>query len=143
MLEPVTEAVRLVIWDLDETFWEGTLPEGPIAPRPETRTLVTELARRGIISSICSKNDFEQVRTTLQAQGLWDYFIFPSINWEPKGPRVGALIEAIQLRPESVLFIDDNPSNLEEVRHFNPQVRLAGVDLIPRLLDDPALAGKS
>lgn len=139
----MTEAVRLVIWDLDETFWKGTLSEGPIAHLPETRTIVTELARRGIVSSICSRNDFEPVRATLQAQGLWDYFIFPSINWDPKGPRIDALIEAVQLRAETVLFIDDNPSNLEEVRHFNPQVQVAGVDLIPRLLDDPLFVGKS
>ena len=139
----MTEPVRLVIWDLDETFWRGTLTEGPISLLPETRGIVTELAHRGIVSSICSRNDFEQVRTTLQAEGLWDYFIFPSINWEPKGPRIDALIEAVQLRPDTVLFIDDNPTNLEEVRHFNPQVQLAGVDLIPRLLDDPLFAGKS
>ena len=139
----MAEPVRLVIWDLDETFWKGTLTEGPIAPLPETRAIVTELTRRGIVSSICSKNDFEQVRSALQAEGLWDYFIFPSINWDPKGPRLNALIESVQLRPETVLFIDDNPSNLEEVRHFNPRVQVAGVDLIPRLLDDPLFAGKS
>ena len=138
----MTEPVRLVIWDLDETFWKGTLSEGPIALVPETSGIVRELARRGIVSSICSKNDFEQVRSTLQAEDLWDYFIFPSINLEAKGPRINSLIDAVQLRPEAVLFIDDNPSNVEEVRHFNPRVQLAGVDLIPRLLEDPLLAGK-
>ena len=138
----MTEPIRLVIWDLDETFWRGTLTEGPVAHIPATRAIVTELARRGVVSSICSKNDFEQVRATLEAAGMWDYFVFPSINWEPKGPRIAALIEAAQLRPETVLFIDDNPSNLEEVRHFNQHIQLAGVDLLPRLLDDPLFAGK-
>jgi predicted enzyme involved in methoxymalonyl-ACP biosynthesis len=27
----MTEPVRLVIWDLDETFWHGTLTEGGIS----------------------------------------------------------------------------------------------------------------
>ena len=94
----MTEPVRLVIWDLDETFWKGTLSEGPIALVPETSGIVRELARRGIVSSICSKNDFEQVRSTLQAEDLWDYFIFPSINLEAKGPRINSLIDAVQLR---------------------------------------------
>jgi hypothetical protein len=29
------EPVRLVIWDLDETFWKGTLTEGGITFSPE------------------------------------------------------------------------------------------------------------
>ena len=51
--EPVfSEAIRLVIWDLDETFWDGTLTEGGIAYRRDHHDLVVELARRGIMSSI-------------------------------------------------------------------------------------------
>ena len=40
------EAVRLVIWDLDETFWRGTLTEGGITFLPEHKEIVIELARR-------------------------------------------------------------------------------------------------
>ncbi len=55
------EPVRLVIWDLDETLWKGTLAEGPIRQIPENQAVVKELARRGIVSAICSRNDFESV----------------------------------------------------------------------------------
>ena len=55
------EPVRLVIWDLDETFWKGTLTEGGITFSPENRDVVIALAERGIISTICSKNDLEPV----------------------------------------------------------------------------------
>ncbi len=103
---------------------------------------VVALARRGIVSAICSKNDPDLVRRILIERGIWDYFVFPSIAWEPKGPRLAALVEAIQLRPGTVLFIDDNPLNREEARHFVPGLQVADETVLPTLLDDPLLAGK-
>src|SRR5271157_5831628 len=80
------EAIRLVVWDLDETFWRGTLTEGGIEEYLEDcHNLVIRLAERGILSSICSKNDHESVKQILLERKLWDYFVFPSIDWAPKG----------------------------------------------------------
>ncbi len=138
----MTEAVRLVIWDMDETFWRGTLTEGGVTWRADTQNIVVELARRGIMSSICSKNDFESVRTILSEKGAWDYFIFPSIDWTPKGPRIQRLIETVQLRAESVMLIDDNHLNLEEARFFSPGLQVAADTIIPSLLGDPFFRGK-
>src|SRR4051812_46173169 len=136
------EAVRLVIWDLDETFWKGTLTEGGIAYLQKTHDIVVELAQRGIMNSICSKNDFEVVKTILQDKGIWDYFVFPSINWQPKGQRISRLIEAAQLRAATVLFIDDNPMNLNEAKHVVPDLQIASEAIIPNLLDSPLFKGK-
>ena len=88
MSELSAEPVRLVVWDLDETFWKGTLSEGGITFCGENRDIVIALAERGIMSTVCSKNDFEAVRDVLKTHEVWDYFIFPSVNWEPKGPRL-------------------------------------------------------
>lgn len=136
------EAVRLVVWDLDETFWQGTLTEGGISYNSANHALVIELARRGIMSSICSKNDLTPVKALLRDKGLWDYFIFPSISWEAKGPRLAALVEAVQLRPETVLFIDDNVLNRNEALHYVPKLQVANEDIIPGLWDSPFLRGK-
>jgi FkbH-like protein len=138
----VAEPVRLVVWDLDETFWKGTLTEGGIAYQRHTHDIVIELARRGIISSICSKNDLEPVRSILQEQGLWEYFVLPSISWEPKGPRMAQLVEAVQLRAPTILFIDDNPLNLQEALHFVPGLQIADETLADTMLDDPRFRGK-
>ena len=138
----MSEPVRLVIWDLDETFWNGTLSEGGITWRDDTRAIVVELARRGIMSSICSKNDFESARSALADRGAWDYFIFPSIDWSPKGPRIQRLIETVQLRAQSVMLIDDNHLNLEEARFFSPGLQVAADTAIPTLLADPLFKGK-
>ncbi len=136
------EPVRLVIWDLDETFWQGTLTEGSIQQVAANIQILKTLAERGIVSSICSKNDFERVKAVLEAEGLWDYFILPSIDWTPKGQRIQHLIEDAQLRPGSVLFIDDNPQNLHEARRLTPDLQIAGPEIIAHLLEDPRLKGK-
>lgn len=137
------EAVRLVVWDLDETFWRGTLTEGGITSYvQEHHDIVIALARRGIVSSICSKNDVDEVKAVLTQSGLWDYFVFPSIDWSPKGPRLAALVERAQLRPETVLFVDDNPSNRGEATALIPGLQVADEHLVAGMLGDPRFEGK-
>ncbi len=137
------EAVRLVVWDLDETFWKGTVTEGGITEYVQAHhDMVIELARRGIVSSICSKNDEATILALLEEKGLREYFVFASINWEPKGPRLAALIEAIGLRPATVMFIDDNPNNRAEAADVIPDLQVEDETFLPRLLDDPRFAGK-
>ena len=137
-----SEKVRLVIWDMDETFWNGTITEGGHEYIRAHHDIVIKLAQRGIISTICSKNDLEPVKEILEREGLWSYFVFPSINWEPKGPRIAALIETFRLRPQTVMFLDDNPMNLNEAVHFAPGLQIAEPSIIRGILDNPLFAGK-
>ena len=137
------EPIRLVIWDLDETFWRGTLSEGGIAEYVEAHhRIVVDLAARGIMSSICSRNGFDEVRDILVEKGLWDYFIFPSIDWSAKPARVRGIIDATQLRPETILFIDDNPSNRAAVLAGIPGIRVAAETFIADIPDHPLFRGK-
>jgi FkbH-like protein len=138
----MVEAVRLVIWDLDETFWKGTLTEGGIEYVQANHDIVVELAGRGILSSICSKNELIPVKAILEKRGLWPYFIFPSIDWGPKGTRIAALIEAVRLRPESVLLIDDNALNRNEALDVVPRLQVSDENIIPAILNDPRFRGK-
>jgi FkbH-like protein len=139
---PFTAPVKLVIWDLDETLWSGTLSEGPVALDPEHAEIVRELNRRGIMSSICSKNDRSVAEQRLAQENLWQEFVFPSISWSPKGQQIARIIEDMQLRPPNVLFLDDNVSNLEEARYYAAGIQTAGPDLIGALLSLEQLKGK-
>ena len=130
------DKIKLVIWDLDETFWKGTLSEEHVSIPEENRRLIRRLTDIGIVNSICSKNDFGQVQAELQAQELWDSFVFPSVNWEPKGGRIKQLIENMQLRPVNVLFLDDNHLNREEARYYCPEIMTEGPEVIPQLLEE-------
>jgi FkbH-like protein len=136
------EPIRLIIWDLDETFWKGTLTEEGIEYIIDHQSIVIELSQRGIMNSICSKNDFSRVQKILKDHDVWDYFIFPSVNWEPKGHRVAAIVEATQLRAPTVLFIDDNPMNLKEAEHCIPGIQVADQTIISTLLANPLCKGK-
>lgn len=95
----MTEKIRLVVCDLDKTFWHATLTEGGIRIRPDTCALVKELAARGNMSSIYSKNNLADVLAVLEREGVWDYFVFPSVSWEPKARRsVGQHLRRNRLR---------------------------------------------
>ena len=127
--------IKLIIWDLDDTFWNGTLSEynSTIILNQKNIELVENLVDYGIMNSICSKNDYESVKKEFQTKNLgktWEYFLFPSINYESKGARIKDIILKMQLREENVLFIDDNKINLEEAKHFCPNLIIAMPDII-------------
>ena len=130
------DKIKLVIWDLDETFWEGTFSEGKVNIPELNRSLIALLTDIGIVNSICSKNDEKQVMEHLKDQGLAEYFVFPSINWLPKGARIKQLISDMQLRPANVLFLDDNPSNLAEASYACPEIMTGTPEILPQLLTD-------
>ncbi|WP_321282304.1 HAD-IIIC family phosphatase [Marinifilum fragile] len=136
------ESIKLVIWDLDETFWKGTLSEEGIISIDENIQLIKDLSSRGIINSIASKNDFETAKAKLLELGIWDYFIFPQINWNPKGKNVKEIISSAQLRPANVLFLDDNHLNLAEVEFYNPGIFTKEPDFIPEISRHKAFIGK-
>lgn len=114
--------VKLVIWDLDDTFWNGTLAEGSASVNEDNRRIAEMLIDKGIMNSICSKNDFATTQSFLEKNNLAELFVFPSINWNAKAPRLQAIIKAMGLRPANVLFIDDNDINLNEARYFLPDL---------------------
>lgn len=135
--------IKLVIWDLDDTFWSGTLSEEKPTGIDKNIRLVKHLAERGVVSSICSKNDFNQAKQALTQMDIWDYFVFSSINWEPKGQRIVQIVKAMALRPVNVLYLDDRPANLREAEFFNPGLMTAlPMDAVPKLMKAVDTLGK-
>ena len=127
--------IKLVIWDLDETLWNGTLSEDVVSLPEENKNLILTLTDIGVVNSICSKNDESKVALKLKELDLEEYFVFKSIDWTAKGNRVKNLVIDMQLRFPNVLFIDDNASNLEEVKYFCPGIMTSTPDIIPNLID--------
>jgi FkbH-like protein len=136
------EPIRLIIWDLDETFWRGTLEEGSVVVPPEHAELVKTLAGRGIVSAICSRNDPKTAKARLEQSGLWEWFVFPRIAYTFKSVLINDIVEQIGLRPETVLFIDDNPFNRADAAEFVTGINVADPSIIPELLQHAQLRGK-
>lgn len=132
-----------MIWDLDETFWSVTLSEEGIAPIQKHIDMVRTLVDRGIMCSICSKNDFDKARAALEELGIWEMFIFPHVAWSPKGQAIAQMIDQMGLRDENVLFLE-NHLNLEEAVIFNPALMVVDASKadLTGLLDLPELQGK-
>ncbi|WP_392340464.1 HAD-IIIC family phosphatase [Moritella marina] len=138
----INKKIKLVIWDLDETFWSGTFSEEGIKYSQKNHDLIIELNKRGIVQSISSKNDYYSIKELLITKGIWNYFVFPEISWNPKGRAVKSIIEDMSLRADNVLFIDDNLGNLNEVMFENPGVIACEPEIIDSLLSNPNLKGK-
>lgn len=130
--------IKLVVWDLDDTFWQGTLSEGGAVLPAANAKLIRDLTDCGIINSICSKNEFESTKKHLQELGVWDYFVFPSINWDSKGPQLKEKLDKMALRPVNVLFLDDNLSNLGEAKHYLPDLQVGEPCVITELIEQIA-----
>lgn len=127
--------LKLVIWDLDDTFWSGTLSEGGIEAIDTNIQLVKTLTDCGVINAICSKNDEQPVMQKLQELGIADYFVFVSVNWQPKGKRIQLMLKDMGLRAVNCLFLDDNIVNLNEAIYYEPDLNVSEPNIIPNLIN--------
>ncbi|MCR5889660.1 hypothetical protein LRS06_18150 [Hymenobacter sp. J193] len=134
--------VKVIIWDLDDTFWRGTLSEGAVEALDENLRLVRDTAARGIVHTIVSKNDFAPAEAKLVELGIRDLFVFPQISWQPKGPIIRQLLEQMQLRAPNALFLDDNPINRAEAQYYNPGLQVADPAELPMLAPKLRASGK-
>ncbi|TGE08694.1 hypothetical protein [Hymenobacter fodinae] len=134
--------IKVIIWDLDDTFWRGTLSEGAVEALEDNLQLVRDTAARGIVHTIVSKNDFAPAEAKLVELGIRDLFVFPQISWQPKGPIIKQLLEQMQLRAPNALFLDDNPINRAEAQFYNPQLQVADPADLPELAPLLRASGK-
>lgn len=120
--QPVT--VKCLVWDLDNTLWQGTLLEDGEVALPETiRDVIVELDSRGILQSICSRNDHDLAWARLETLGLAEYFVLPEIGWGRKSDAVRRIAEQLNFAQGTIAFIDDQPAERAEVAYHLPEVR--------------------
>ncbi|HWS55371.1 MAG TPA: HAD-IIIC family phosphatase [Pyrinomonadaceae bacterium] len=132
--------VKCVVWDLDDTLWEGVLLEDrEVRLREGAAAVVRELDARGILQSVASKNDHDPAFERLRAFGLDEYFLYPQINWNPKSSSVRAIAESLNIGLDAVAFIDDQRYEREEVAFSLPEVLCIDTAELDRLLDRPEL----
>ena len=133
--------VKCVAWDLDNTLWKGVLandgPEG-IRLRSEIIDAVKTLDSRGILNTICSKNDYDCAWTKLKELGIHEYFVFPQINWNPKSENLKKAAKEINIGIDTFAFVDDSAHERGEVEEHLPMVRIFKETEIAKLLADKA-----
>lgn len=122
------DKVKLVVWDLDNTLWDGILIEHnenqPLKLKSGVLELIKALDERGIVQSVASKNDFEPAMKMLKMLGIDEYFLYPQINWNPKSDSLMNIVSNININIDTVAFIDDSEFERAQVAALLPQVRL-------------------
>ncbi len=132
--------VKCVVWDLDNTIWDGVLLEDEkVTLRQGVVHIMEVLDNRGILQSIASKNEHNTAMIKLKELGIEEYFIYPQINWNSKSSSINAIAKSINIGIDTLAFIDDQPFELEEIRFSLPDVLCIDSRDLNGLLDVPEM----
>lgn len=119
--------IKCVVWDLDNTLWDGILVEdGPekLKLKPEIAEIIRALDSRGILNSLASKNNHDEALQVLRRFEIEEYFLCPQISWLPKSEGIRAIAQQLNIGLDSLLFVDDSEFELEQVKAVCPEVRV-------------------
>jgi FkbH-like protein len=118
--------IKCVVWDLDNTLWEGILVEDGIDKlilKSGIREVIEEMDRRGILQSVASKNNHDEAMSALKRFGIDEYFLSPQISWRPKSEAVQTIARQLNIGLDTLLFVDDSEFELQEVSGVHRSVR--------------------
>jgi FkbH-like protein len=136
---PTTERKKAVVVDLDGTLWDGVIGEdGPQSlcygadgkgfPFHIFQKILLKLRREGVLLAVCSKNNSEDVLAVFDSLDmplkLADFAVL-RCNWDSKSQNIASIAKELNLGCDSMVFIDDNEAELEEVA-----AQLAGLTVL-------------
>jgi len=113
---------KCLVWDLDNTLWDGILLEGDVRLRPEVPDILATLDRRGILHSIASRGEPDVAHRQLATFGLEQLFLAPRINWLPKPVNLTSIAEELGIGSDSLAFVDDDPFERESMIFMRPEI---------------------
>lgn len=137
---------KCLILDLDNTLWGGIVGEDgvhgikiggdyPGSAYELFQQYILELQRQGVILALCSKNNESDIKQvwqenknnliTEQHLSAW------RINWQNKAINIDELSKELNIGLDSMVFIDDNPTERELVKTMLPSV------VVPDFVEHP------
>lgn len=127
--------IKTIIFDLDNTLYNGILGEDGIDGIEITEThkkiylKIKELRQKGILVCLASKNEeadvVELFKNNADLTLKFDDFLFREINWNSKADNIKKMIQQMNVGADAVLFIDDNPAELQNVEGLGVKTILA------------------
>lgn len=137
--EAEKKQIKCVVWDLDNTIWDGVLLEdSSVSVYPEVIKVIKTLDKRGILQSIASKNNHDDAMKKLKEFGLDNYFLYPQINWEPKSSSIEEIARSLNIALDVFAFVDDQQFELDEVSFSHPKILTINAQDAFRILDMPS-----
>lgn len=140
---------KVLVCDLDNTLWGGVVgddgvegiqigPEVPVGQIYfEFQQYIKELKRIGILLAVNSKNDEENAIAGLNhpdAPLKPDDFVSIKANWDNKDRNMQAIAAELNLGIDSFVFVDDNPTEREIVRHADFGMAIPRMDRVENYL---------
>ena len=140
---------KCLVLDLDNTLWGGVLGEdgidgiqlgGDYPGKAYTywQQALLQLSRAGVILAICSKNNEADVLEAWEKNPFMvlkrEHFSATRINWKDKATNIAELADELNIGLDSMVFLDDNPSERELVKQLLPQVEVPDFPDKPYLL---------
>lgn len=123
---------KVIALDCDDTLWAGICGEdGPQGididpPRRALQEFMAARRREGVLLTLCSKNNDEDVLQTFAAHPEMplrlDDFAVARINWDSKGSNLASLAAELSLGLDTFILVDDNPKECTEAQAGAPQV---------------------
>lgn len=130
---------KCLVLDLDNTLWSGVLGEDGISGIKMSgdypgnafhyfQSALKSLAESGIILTVCSKNNESDVKELWEKNPFLvltpDLISAYRINWNNKADNIRELAKELNIGLDSMVFIDDNPTERELVRQQLPMVEV-------------------
>lgn len=130
---------KCVVLDLDNTLWGGILGEDGIegikigGDYPGKAFLyfqegLLELSKSGVILTVCSKNNEQDVLEAWEKNPFLvlkkEHFATYRINWTDKATNIKEIAEELNIGLDSLVFVDDNPTERELIRQLLPMVEV-------------------
>jgi methoxymalonate biosynthesis protein len=116
--------IKCVIWDLDNTLLDGVyLESDPASPPPADPLLLgvlRELAGRGIVHAIASRNPPEAAEHAARVTGV--EFAAAECGWDAKPDAIRRIVGQLGIGADAVAFVDDEPIERAEVTAALPEV---------------------
>lgn len=139
---------KCIVLDLDNTLWGGVVGEdgfngiqlGPDPPGNayvEFQKVLLSLHQRGIILAINSKNNYDDAIRVIREHPYMilkeEHFASLKINWEDKINNLKEIAKELNIGLDSIVFLDDDPINIEYVKQGLPEVHSMNLPQDPSL----------
>lgn len=137
------KAKKCLVLDCDNVLWGGIVGEddlagiqlGPNHPGScfyEFQEELLNLYHRGVLLSLCSKNDASLVWKVFRSHPHMilkeQHIAAAQVNWDDKATNIRRIAAELNIATDSMVFIDDSPHEIELIKSLLPEVATILVD---------------
>ena len=132
------KAKKVLIFDCDNTLWSGIIGEDGMegihmnstnnkgVVFEEIQFIAKELASKGVIIGLNSKNNAEEVEEVImnhkEMQLSDDEIVIKAVNWNNKADNLIEIAKKLNIGIDSIVFVDDSDFEINLVNDLLPEI---------------------